>query len=470
MRQRLDRFIHHNVTEAIVGILIVLSVALMVVERFTTEAAGIRVFCEDLGNAITALFVVELSIRWYVARSSRWFWREYWLDVLATLPLARPLRMLRVLRLLRLIRLGIRLSRRTRRLTLLFEEGISQNLVIIASLVMVFLFGAIGISLVEQQNPNFGSFGQAIWWSLVTMMAGEPIGGEPTTWAGRLVTLAVMLGGFTIFAMFTGVISAVMVARLRTGMEAKEMELDDLQDHYVICGWNRAAPRIIAELQADPLTRNQPIVIVAELEHDPVLPREGINDGLIFFVREDYTSADVLHRVGLERARRAILLADKSRHRSDQDRDARTVLAALTIEKLNPGIHTCVELLNRANGKVLELVGVEEILVGDEYMGNVIAHATRTAGLVRALDELLRANVGNQFYRIALPPGLANQRLDEALIRLKHERNLLILGVEQAGKRGDDGGAEEKPQLLLNPPPDLILRQPDHLLVIGTGV
>lgn len=464
MRQRLDRFIHHNATESTVAVLIVLSVALMVIERFVVETRDVRLLCENLGNAITALFVGELSIRWYVARSSRWFWREYWLDVLATLPLARPLRMLRVLRLLRLIRLGVRVSRRTRRMTLLFEEGISQNLLIIASLVMVFLFGAIGISLVEQRNPHFSSFGQAIWWSLVTMMAGEPIGGEPTTWAGRLVTLAVMLGGFTIFAMFTGVISAVMVARLRTGMEAKEMELDELQDHYVICGWNRAAPRIIAELQADPVTRRQPIVIVAELDHDPVLPRDGINEGLIFFVREDYTSADVLRRVRLDRARRAILLADKSRPRSDQDRDARTVLAALTIEKLNPGIHTCVELLNRANGKVLELVGVEEILVGDEYMGNVIAHATRTGGLVRALDELLRAGVGNQFYRIALPESLANLPVGEATNRLKREQNLLLLGVEQPSS-----DPATKPKLILNPPANLTLSGHEHLLVIGSA-
>lgn len=462
MRQRLDRFIHHNATEATVGVLIVLSVVLMVIERFAPEEGVSRVLCESLGNAITALFVVELSIRWYVARSTRCFWREYWLDVIATLPLARPLRMLRVLRLLRLIRLGIRLSRRTRRLTLLFEEGISQNLVIIASLVMVFLFGAIGISLVEQQNPDFSSFGQAIWWSLVTMMAGEPIGGEPTTWAGRLVTLAVMLGGFTIFAMFTGVISAVMVARLRTGMEAKEMELDELQDHYVICGWNRAAPRIIAELQADPTTRRQPIVIVAELEQDPALPREGINEGLVFFVREDYTSADVLRRVRIDRARRAILLADKSRPRSDQDRDARTVLAALTIEKLSPGIHTCVELLNRDNGKVLELAGVEEILVGDEYMGNLIAHSTRTSGLVRALDELLRSGVGSQFYRIPVPAELTGFRVGEAISRLKQERNLILMGIEQAPAE-----STAKPELTLNPSADLRITAKDHLLVIG---
>jgi hypothetical protein len=32
---------------------------------------------------------------------------------------------------------------------------------------------------------------------------------------GRIITAVVMVAGFTLFAMFTGVISAVMVSRLR---------------------------------------------------------------------------------------------------------------------------------------------------------------------------------------------------------------------------------------------------------------
>lgn len=464
MRQRLDRFIHHTATELVVALLILLSIALMVAERLHPADDPMRRFWEELGNGITLLFIVELSIRWWVARSSRHFWREYWLDVIATVPLARPLRMLRVLRLLRLIRLGARLSRRTHRMTLLFQEGLAQNLVIAVALLMVFLFGAVGINLVEHRNAAFRDFGQAVWWSLCTMMAGEPIGGEPTTWAGRLITLVVMLGGFTIFAMFTGVISALMVTRLRTGMEVKEMELEELHDHYVICGWNRAGRRIIRELQTDPATRHQPIVLIAELERDPDLPQEHVNAGLIFFLRGDYTAADVLRRARIEEAGRAILLADKSRPRSDQDRDARTVLAALTIEKLHPGIHTCVELLNRENGKVLELSGVEEILVGDEYMGNLIANATRTGGLIPALDELLRAGYGNQFYRLPVPAELAGKPVAEAMAWLKRERDLLLLGVLPAEA---SSAADSRPAPLVNPPGDLRIEPEDHLLVVG---
>ncbi|MCP5516055.1 MAG: ion transporter [Verrucomicrobiales bacterium] len=462
MKARLDRWIRHTATELTVGALIILSVVLIVLERLTPADDPNRLRFEVLGDAITALFVIELSIRWYVARSSRFFWREYWLDALSTVPLIRPLRMLRVLRLLRLIPLGVRISRRTRRLGQLFHEGLAQNIVVAAALLMILLFGAVGINVVEGRNPEFSHFDQAVWWSLFTMMAGEPIGAVPTTWAGRLVTLAVMLGGFTLFAMFTGIVSAVMVARLRGGMEVKEMEIDDLTDHYLICGWNRSAPRIIQELQADRATRRHPIVIVAELDHDPELPRSGVNRGLIFFIRADYTSADVLRQVRVEHARRAILLADKSKPRSDQDRDARTVLAALTIEKLHRGIHTCVELLNRDNGKVLELAGVEEILVGDEYMGNLIAHSTRTGGLVRMLDELLSVDRGSQFYRMAAPADFDNLTVGEAITRLKAQRNLLLVGVEPAAPRP---GRTER--LYVNPPAELVLRGDDHLLVIG---
>lgn len=113
---------------------------------------------------------------------------------------------------------------------------------------------------------------------------------------------------------------------------------------------------------------------------------------------------EVLRQAGLERAAVAILLADKTVPRSDQDRDAHTVLAALTIEKINRGIFTCVELLSRENQSHLTLAGVEEIIVPDEYGGKILAAAARNRGIVCMLDELLTRERGNNFYKSALPP------------------------------------------------------------------
>lgn len=444
MRQRLERFINHGITELVIGVLILCSVGLMILEVSFSPGTPKRELFATLGQAITWLFVIELLLRWYVASSSRRFFAQYWLDILAVLPVIRPLRILRVLRLLRLPRLCVMVARRTRRVLVIFNEGMTENLLILVILVIVCLIGAIGIRVVEPMNQGIQSFSDAIWWSIYTLMAGQPTLGEPQTGPGRMVTMVVMLGGFTIFAMFTGVVSAVMVSRLRVDMIAKDMELEELVDHIVICGWNRAAFSIIRELQSATETRTKAIVLVAELEEEPRLPPE-VDPGRIFFVREDFTSTEVLRRVRVQHATSAVLLADKSRPRSDEDRDSRTILAALTIEQMpkpeqpeftkkqqnKGGIYTCVELLKRTKHKVwvLQQAGVEDVVEGDEYVGNLIAQSTRNTGLIQVIDELLTANKGSEFEQIILPPGEEENDFGRLLRRYKEKEDKLLLAI-----------------------------------------
>ena len=129
------------------------------------------------------------------------------------------------------------------------------------------------------------------------MIAGEPVNGTPETFAGKIITLIVMLGGLTLFAVFTGIVSAVMVQKLRGGIEVKEMELDELKNHIIICGWDRSASMIIEEFQSDKEYCRRPIVLIAEFEEDPPLNYDVINRAMIYIVKEDYTRIDVLEKV-----------------------------------------------------------------------------------------------------------------------------------------------------------------------------
>jgi uncharacterized membrane protein YkvA (DUF1232 family) len=58
-----------------------------------------------LGDIITGIFIVELSLRWFAAPSTGAHWREFWLDWLAVIPVFRPIRALRAVRVLRALRL-----------------------------------------------------------------------------------------------------------------------------------------------------------------------------------------------------------------------------------------------------------------------------------------------------------------------------------------------------------------------------
>src|SRR6185503_3686583 len=160
------------------------------------------------------------------------------------------------------------------------------------------------------------------------------------------------------------------VNRLRRRMEIDDMDRFQLTDHLVICGWNSSVPLIIDELQ------------VAQ-----DAPR-------VFFVGGDYTRPEVLDQARIQHARRAIIVADATKPRSDQDRDARTVLAALMIERMNPKIISCAELLNRQNEAHLRVVGIDEVITTSEAGGQHLAMAAMQPGLATVVSELLTSKRG----------------------------------------------------------------------------
>ena len=307
MRKRIEAFINHPITDLCVATLILSSVALLVLEATLPVSHEMFELMELAGHALTGVFIVELMLRFLGLPNRKRFLRMYWVDVLAVLPVTRPLRILRVLRLLRLFRLGTLINRRLSVLGATFRQGAQELLTVGVVVLIVVLAGAIGMNLVERNhNQAFESMGDSTWWSLYALVAGEPVLGTPSTFIGRVLALFVMLCGLGFFAIFTGIISAAMVSRLSSRMEVKEMALEDLYNHIIICGWNRVAIRVLEELQADVKLRSTPIVLVAELESPPDLGPLAIIQDRLFFVRGDHTKVDVLQKAGSERAKIAI--------------------------------------------------------------------------------------------------------------------------------------------------------------------
>lgn len=451
-RERLERIMRHPVTDTVVMVLILVSIVLLVL-GITLPAGTERARRVDIAShAITAVFAVELSLRYLAERNKRRFFEKFWIDCLAVLPAFRFFRFFWLLRLLRVFRFGVMLSRRLSGYSALFRSGAAESLVLAAVVTTLVLAGAIGVRMAEGEAMGFGTFESSLWWSVLSLVAGEPVGQTPTTTAGRIVTLGVMMSGLLVFAVITGVVSANMVDRLRR-LDLRNLELEDLEGHVIICGWNAAAIRVIRELQADANYSRRGIVVIAEFASEPDIRDSVEYPALVFFLQGDPTRPDVLHRARIVHASRAIVLADRTRERSDQDLDARTVLTALLIENINreqsKDIFTSVELVNRDNAQSLISAGVEEIVVAHEYVGKILAASSRQVGMTPIIEELLTAQYGNQFVKIVLPASLPSMRVDELSGLLRQRAGAILVAVEDPDGSGG--------RMLVNPDDGLMV-------------
>ncbi len=445
LKLRLDRFINNKWVELAIAVLIIISVILVFVE---ISVHGSWPLIENINDGLTFIFIIELCIRYFVAEKKSRFFKSYWIDILAVIPVTRPLRILRVLRLIRLFRVGVILGRHFK----VFRVVKMEYAVLGGAVLVTILMGSAGLRFAEGPTSDFASIENSIWFSTLSLVAGEPIGTTPQTQLGRFILLSLMLGGLTVFAVFTGTVSAFMTDSIQK-FRIKHMELEDLKGHTIICGWNRSTSYVIEEILSH---ENRHIVVIAErpdLTEKEVFTR--FEDHLHLLVG-DYTRLSVLNQAGIEKAAVAILLADESKEaRSSQDRDARSVLAAMLIEKVNTNIFTSVQLHNRDNEASLRSIGVEEIIVTDDYVGGIMASVVRSHGIVSVLDELMTLSRGHSFYKCKCPEYLASKTIGDGIVLLKEHADSILMALEVKG------------EIIVNPPRELVINKDDYVFAAG---
>ncbi|MGE0493499.1 MAG: ion transporter [Vulcanimicrobiota bacterium] len=438
MLPRLERFCRrltsHAAFDVVVLALIVASVVLLSYEIAVPQESALHLRLVRISEVITAFFVIELIIRFIAMKRRDRFLREYWIDILAVLPLLRVFRVfrfLRLLRLLRLFRLASLLTSNSRIFKFLLQRRAAEYLFTLFLLGFATVFGTLGMShFRESDKQGWERLAESFWETLFSLVAGEYISTFPSTLGGKMVILFVQFCGLAFFALLTGTVSAVMIEKLREGTVLKRMMLEDLEDHILICGWNSGVETILVELQSSSTLKNRDIVVVAGRDELPVMNLP--NPSNVRLLTDDFTRAEVLLRANVLKAAIAIIVSDVSSGRSRQDADARTVLAALTIEKLNPAVHTCAELSNAVNETHLRMGGVNEVIITRDLAGHLLAQAALYSANVHLLQELLRPTKGNSLMPFKMPEELVGQTFDSVLTSFYQKTGAIPVAIERA--------------------------------------
>lgn len=165
-----------------------------------------------------ALFIIDYAANLVLAeRRMRWFVRNLHEVVILALPVLRPLRLLRLIILLRLMQ----------RFT---SHALRGRVVIyvIGSAVLLTYLGALAVLDAEQNvaGSNIRTFGDALWWALVTITTVGYGDHYPITLVGRLVAAGLMIGGIAVIGVIAAALTSWLVDQVgvRTSIETREVE------------------------------------------------------------------------------------------------------------------------------------------------------------------------------------------------------------------------------------------------------
>jgi len=155
----------------------------------------------------------------YLVDNRRAYIKARWIDLLASLPLlliARPLRIIRLLRILRLLR-GIALFSRAMRP---WEKALDVTLLKTAAIaaVLVILVASLLVMDLERDNPNLNTFGEALWWSIVTATTVGYGDRVPLSAAGQFVAVGLMVLGIGLFGTLAATLTSVLKSEKNLGI------------------------------------------------------------------------------------------------------------------------------------------------------------------------------------------------------------------------------------------------------------
>ncbi len=312
---------------------------------------------------------------------------------------------------------------------------------------LVLVFAPIFFWAVEHgKSDDVHSIGDAYGWLFRTLFENtSPY--KIKTQFGFVSYWIVRVAGVSLVAFTTATIASRFVATvIKRGAGMGKFKGSE---HLLICGWSPKGAEIIRELRAKEVEDPRPIVILADIETDP-MDEKGIT-----FVRGNPSNAEDLARAGLGRVATVIVLADNSNTSNDpDDLDARSLLTTLAIESINGGAYTCVEVVKSENRQHFERTKADELVVSAELTGALLAAAARTHGLTAVIADLLTHPEGEELYRVHVPPELVGQTVRHALEVMKDVHNSLLLGLFT-------GATCE-----VNPPSTRVITAQDQMLVV----
>ncbi len=270
---------------------------------------------------------------------------------------------------------------------------------------------------------QYKNYGDALWWSVVTVATvgyGDIV---PKTELGRIFASLTILSGVILISLFTATISSVFVARKIK--ESQGLQDIDFTQHTLICGWNAQVEdvlRIFDRYQ----NKQMQVVLVNETQSERIETMINAFQNIeIKFVRGDFTRETILNRANVKMASSALIVPDTGNAGADE----KTLLSILTMKSLNSKIKVCAHITNRENRQHVKRANADEVVVTDQHTAFFLANNILYPGAAQVASEMLDYERGNDIHRIAVPDSFIGKTFGELYMDFKKSKNWTILGL-----------------------------------------
>lgn len=197
--------------DVVIGMLSLVA-TFVVVLQFSKNNTSIQlVYLNRIDNIIYFVFLVDFAARLALSKNKRSFIKNHYIDLIALLPFHfftnSPYGSL--FKLMRVMTYLLRLVHNIR--DILYTNGFIYSL---GSASIITLIGSFAIYFLEKDSSTtIKSYGDALWWSIVTVTTVGYGDISPSTSAGRAIAVILMLSGIGFLSMLTSTVSTYFITK-----------------------------------------------------------------------------------------------------------------------------------------------------------------------------------------------------------------------------------------------------------------
>jgi len=301
----------------------------------------------------------------------------------------------------------------------------------------VVTYGTVGYMIIEGWN-----FIDSLFMTVITLTTVGYSEIHEMDRAGRVFSIVLILSGVgaMFYALSVGA-KILLEGEIRDILGRKRLnkKIENLRNHYIICGYGRMGSIICKELMQ---SKSPFVVIEASSELLATL------DADILALQGDATQDSILKQAGIDKAKGLISVLSS---------DAKNLYVVLSARGLNPDLRIVARASEEGAEQKLIRAGADSV-VSPYYIGGLrIAHTLIKPAVVDFIEFATRSE---------------NLELQMEEVKVKDDSNFLDHSLDECGIRKDLGVIivaikRDSGNMEFNPTSTCIIRQGDTLVVMG---
>ncbi len=302
-------------------------------------------------------------------------------------------------------------------------------------LIVTLFVGSFGFMLIEHWD-----FLDSLYMTVITISTTGFEEVHPLSQYGKVFTIILLVMGIGSIAYTGGRAAQLLIEKQIFRRKKMSKKLEELKDHYIVCGYGRMGRYICEELESAKVD-----FIVVDNESDKIDKLINMN---YLYLNGDATSDEVLTIAGVMKAKGLVAVLST---------DAENVFTTLSAKVLNPGLYVVARAVEEETESKLKKAGANRVVKPYEIGGNRMAELLLRPGVIEFIDVVAREkNVDLSMEEIMVNEKSSLIQKTLAELPIRKDLNIIIVSINKT-----KGG------FIYNPQSSTVIEQGDKLIALG---